>query len=64
MAEQPYAYMSWRCSECSSEPLEKDDGTLLCETCGHTFEVDRVNYATLVPEDEDGPDGPELEEAR
>lgn len=48
-----FAYLTWRCSECGSEPIEENNGLLRCETCGHEFRPVNTYHADLVPYEED-----------
>jgi hypothetical protein len=45
-----YAQLVWQCSRCNGEPIEQDDGTLLCETDGIRFEVTGMYRATALPD--------------
>jgi DNA-directed RNA polymerase subunit RPC12/RpoP len=55
MPDEPYAYITWRCSECGSEPVEErtEEYDLRCETCGHAFRVKDQYRAEYVPDPEE-----------
>jgi DNA-directed RNA polymerase subunit RPC12/RpoP len=55
MADKPYAYQRWACSECEGEPIDERTETydLRCETCGHAFLQGGGGLATYVPDPED-----------